>query len=118
MSKSVNKSTPKSDITPTQGQDSLIGLFARVFWSLLGNLVLFALAMGIYKTQTIVSIIDIVFWVLAFSMIIVRYFDIKYLKGVTFEGQPATMEDWRKYVKYFLLFALGLWLIAHIVSAT
>jgi hypothetical protein len=116
MSKSTNKSTPKPDTTPTQGQDSLIGLFARVFWSLLGNLILLALAMGIYKTQPILSVIDIVFWVLAFSMILVRYIDIKYLKGVTFEGQPATMEDWRKYVKYFLLFSVGLWLIAHIVS--
>jgi hypothetical protein len=118
MSKSKNKSISEPNIAPNQGQDSLIGLFARVFWSLLGNLILFALAMGIYKAQAIVSIIDIVFWGLAFSMIIVRYFDIKYLKGVTFEGLPATMEDWRKYVKYFLLFSVGLWLIAHVVSRT
>ncbi len=116
MSKSKNKSISKQETSSVQGQDSLIGLFARIFWSLLGNIILVSLAAAIYKKGALFSGLDVAFWVFAFLIPVVRYFDIKYLKGVTFEGQPATLEDWRKYVKYFSLFSVGIWLVAHIVS--
>jgi hypothetical protein len=116
MSKSKNKSISRSDNIPNQGQDSLLGLFARMFWSLIGNAILFFLAAGIYRTQTAISIFDIEFLGVVLLLIIVRYLDIKYLKGVTVEGLPATMEHWRKYVKHILLISSGLWILAHILS--
>lgn len=116
MSKSKNNSISKSDNTPIQGQDSLIGLFARIFWSLIGNIILVFLAVKISQKQTLFSILDLLYWVMVPLLVIVRYCDIKYLKGITAMGLPATMEHWRKYVKYLVFISTGLWLLTHIIS--
>lgn len=116
MSKSKNKSISDSVNTPDQRQDSLVGLFARIFWSLIGNIILLFLASKIYRAQTLLSIFDLAFWGIVLLIILVRYGDIKYLKGVTSEGLPATLEDWRKYVKYYSFIAAGLWLLIHGLS--
>jgi uncharacterized membrane protein len=116
MSKSKHKSISTPDNISDQRQDSLLGLFARIFWSLIGNMILLFLASKIYRAQTLLSIFDLLFWTVALLIIAVRYVDIKYLKGVTYEGLPATLEDWRSYVKYFSFFSAGLWLLPHVVS--
>jgi uncharacterized membrane protein len=116
MSKSKNKSISTSDNISDQRQDSLLGLFARIFWSLIGNMILLFLASKIYRTQVLLCIFDLLFWVVVPLIIAVRYVDIKYLKGVTYEGLPATLEDWRKYVKYYSFIAAGLWLLIHGLS--
>jgi hypothetical protein len=118
MSKSKHKTISNSDSVniPDQRQDSLLGLFARVFWSLIGNVILLFLISKIYRAQTLLSIFDLLFWGALLSIILVRYIDIKYLKGVTYEGLPATLEDWRKYVKYFSSISAGLWILIHVIS--
>jgi hypothetical protein len=116
MSKSKNNSISKSDNISNKGQDSLLGLFARMFWSLIGNVILFFLAVGIFQKQTMLSIFDLMYWVIVPLLAIVRYCDIKYLAGITAMGLPATMEHWRKYVKYLLLVSAGLWILAHVLS--
>jgi len=116
VSKSKNKSISDSVNTPDQRQDSLIGLFARIFWSLIGNIILAGLASKIYRAEALLTIFDLAFWGIVLLIILVRYVDIKYLKGVTYEGLPATLEDWRKYVKYYSFIAAGLWILIHIVS--
>ncbi|MEN6309343.1 MAG: hypothetical protein ABFD91_16475 [Anaerohalosphaeraceae bacterium] len=116
MSKSKHKSISKSNDTPSQGQDSLLGLFARLFWSLIGNIVLLSVSAKIYQTHILLSMYDLVFWGIVFLVITVRYCDIKYLKGITADGQPATMDHWRKYAKYYLLISAALWILSHILS--
>jgi hypothetical protein len=113
MSKSKNKSISNSDNAPIQGQDRL---FARIFWSLIGNIILVFLAVKIFQKQTLLSIFDLLYWVLVPLLVMVRYCDIKYLKGITVEGLPATMTQWRKYVKYLVFISTGLWLLTHIIS--
>lgn len=114
MSKSKNNS--KSIDNSNQAQDSLLGLFTRIFWTLIGNVVLFFLAIEIYRTKSLISGFDIAFWILVLLLIIVRYIDIKYLKGINAEGLPATMGDWRKYVKYLLIITAGVWVLGHGLS--
>jgi hypothetical protein len=116
MSKSKDKSISNSVNIPDPRQDSLLGLFARVFWALGGNIILLFTASKIYRAQTLLSGFDLLFWAVVLSILLVRYVDIKYLKGVNYEGLPATMEDWRKYVKYFSIIAAGLWLLVHGLS--
>ncbi|MBM4102972.1 MAG: hypothetical protein FJ263_02830 [Planctomycetes bacterium] len=116
MSKSKNNSISTSGNAPTQGQDSLVGLFARIFWSLIGNIILVFLAVKIFRNQALFSISDLLYWVLVSLLALTRYCDIKYLKGITAEGLPATMTHWRKYVKYLVFISTGLWLLAHIIS--
>jgi hypothetical protein len=116
MSQSKHKSISNSVNIPDPRQDSLSGLFARLYWSLMGNIILLLLASKIYQAQTLLSSFDLLFWAVVLSMILVRYVDIKYLKGVNFEGLPATLEDWRKYLKYYPLFSAGLWILSHILS--
>ncbi|MCE5185896.1 MAG: hypothetical protein LLF76_07205 [Planctomycetaceae bacterium] len=118
MSKSKKKSnSPSSDVhNQDQAEDSLLGLFARFFWSLLGNLILFVLLAEIFRSQKTLTYLDLAYWVTVFLVVTVRYLDIKYLKGVTYEGLPATMSHWKKYVKFYVLVLAALWLLAHGVS--
>ena len=110
-----NHNVANSANIPDQRQDTLLGLFARIFWSLIGNIILLFLASKIYRAQSLISIFDLLFWCTVLLIILIRYVDIKYLKGVTYEGLPATLEDWRKYVKYFSGFSAGLWILIHAV---
>jgi hypothetical protein len=57
-------------------------------------------------------IADLGFLALALAIILVRFIDIKHLKGETLDNRPATLRDWRRYALMILiaaglLYALG-----------
>jgi len=89
--------------------DTAIGCLVRVFW-IIGALPLIILAVEIgYKRQARLTIIDLLFWLLAIAMVAVRYADIRWFDGKTTDGKPATMATWRRYGLLIGAVALGLW---------
>ncbi|MGM0576958.1 MAG: hypothetical protein ACQEXJ_14635 [Myxococcota bacterium] len=77
---------------------SVGGLLARVYWMAFGNLVVLLAALYIVMhTETVLSWADGVFWAGIASLIGVRYLDVKKYGGLTSDGEPATMQDFKSY---------------------
>jgi len=94
-----------------------IGLVARMFWLLFGNLALFMLAILILKKPAF-SVFDIAYWAIVAGLILVRYLDITRVHGLTSDSEPATLKHWRIYVVKLLLISGLLWGLAHIKPFT
>jgi hypothetical protein len=110
----ANFPSSKSSNKSVHGQERGSSSLARIFWMLIGNVILFFLAMSIYQKHAILSSFDLAYWVIVLLLIVIRYCDIKYLGGLTGKGEPASIAHWRKYVMFLLLIAAGVWLLAHI----
>ena len=97
--------------------DSIWGLFAKLFWTFLGNAILLFTAISIFLHKgEILHTADIVFWVTVAAIIIARYLDIKIWNGFTATGQPASMAHWRKYVVVLLIGSTATWIILHVTN--
>ena len=83
---------------------------------MLGNALLVAAAYKIVQTEGELTLVDLVYWLFVVSLITARYVDIRFLRGRTSEGQPATMRDWRRYSLRVLAISATLWLVAHGLS--
>lgn len=86
------QSTPELDRTAT-------GVLLRVFWRVVGNLVVYvAWVTIVLTTAPLPSLLDAVVWLTVLLMLIARRVDIVRYSGRTMDGEPATLEDWRRYV--------------------
>jgi uncharacterized membrane-anchored protein len=82
------------------------------YWFVLGNAVLFCVAIAILANIFKYVLIDgILFWTTVISLIVVRYVDIRFFKGQTSNYEPATMAHWRKYSLKLLMWSLIIWII-------
>lgn len=86
------------------------GCMLRVYWMLFGNLFVVVAAFYVVQGEGVLTVRDLVFWLLALSLIAVRYVDIHYKHGSTAEGQPATLQHWHGYALKVLGISLPLWL--------
>jgi hypothetical protein len=104
---------PKADSSPP-----FLGAIARLYWMLVGNAVLFLIAIGIVTQQgrERAWITDAAFWTVAASLVLVRYLDIAMLGGTTASGGPTSFGDWYRYAWRLLLLALAVWIVAHAVA--
>lgn len=100
---------PETDRTP------VAGCLARLFWMVGGLIALIFLSYSIIHHHSF-SIRDLGFWALILCLVLIRYLDIRYLHGQTAEGEPATMNHWRRYTIGLLSGGLGLWVILHGIS--
>ena len=107
----------KQNDQPVEKYDSILGLFAKVFWTLLGNAILFFTAIAIFLHKgEMLHTADIVFWVTVAALIIARYLDIKFFNGLTVTGLPTSMTHWRKYAIILLTCSTTIWIFAHIIN--
>jgi multisubunit Na+/H+ antiporter MnhE subunit len=83
---------------------------------ILGNAVLYLSAVFIVIHHGSFSPADVVFGAVVASCVGLRYLDIKYLKGETASGEPATLAHWRRYSLLLGAFALALWGVAHVIG--
>lgn len=89
------------------------GILARIYWMFLGNvLLLFLLALLFTKAPSFPSLLDAAYGGVVVSLILVRFVDIRWLKGETGEGQPATLTHWRRYTILLGSVGIGAWLLA------
>jgi hypothetical protein len=95
---------------------SSIGCLARMFWMILGNLILVLVAAAIWRNSSALSLslADLVYWALVASLIAVRYLDIRHFGGKTSDGErAATMTDWIRYASIVVAVTLVVWLVLH-----
>lgn len=98
--------------------DSVLGLFLRLYWVMVGNaaLAIFAVLPVAYpQVPTAPLIAGYVSSV--FVLITVRYVDIRYCGGQTVDGTPADLGHWRRYVMILLPVALLLPVVAFAFNA-
>ena len=103
---------PTEATPPRQEPAGCLAAIARVFWLLVGNAILFFLAVYIGETGTM-SALDIAFWAVVAALGVVRYVDITRLNGLTTDGEPASLRHWRRYVVALVLGSAALWGSAH-----
>lgn len=97
--------------------DPASGCLLRLFWMMLGNLALLAAAYAIVvNSASTFGLADVFYWVIAGSLLWARYADIRYMKGRTADGEPATMSDWRRYAMFLVAVSAGVWIAAHLLA--
>ena len=93
------------------------GCFLRLFWMMIGNLILLSCALAIAQNQSgLFSVADAFYWASVGCLLAARYVDIRYLKGLTADGDPASMAHWRRYAVLVLIASTCLWLVVHAVA--
>lgn len=104
----MSEHTHPSQPAPT----GCLSQLARLFWMAAGNCALALLAVSIARAGS-PSALDIIFWLLVGALLVIRYIDIKWLRGLTAEGKPASMHHWYRYTGYLLAASVALWALAH-----
>ena len=96
--------TDRPEYTP------LSAVLPRLYWMVFGNIILLLTAvttmLGSFQNLAVATIM---FWVNASCMVIVRYVDIRFLRGETVDSQTATLGHWKKYTVSFLAGAALTW---------
>jgi len=109
-----SEQTVKSTEPATSKQDSIAGLLARVFWMLIGNMVMVISMIIIFQYRDrMFHAADLVFWITIVAIILVRYLDIKFWGGMTAAGGPATIANWNRYAVALLIGSAVVWVVLH-----
>ena len=100
--------------------NSISGCLFRTYWMILGNLALFICAAIIANkhagTYFMLSATDAVYWAFAISTGLARFVDIRWFKGQTSTGEPATMKHLAGYELILAGVAAGTWVLAHVIA--
>jgi hypothetical protein len=98
-------------------QPSLLGLVGRVFWMLLGPLLLGVTTYMIIRTGNgWLTIADLAFLGLLAGMMLGRWLEFRGGNPQTAEGEPAGPHHLRRYLIAVLMIGLAIWVIANIVA--
>ncbi|MBF0101849.1 MAG: hypothetical protein HQK77_13175 [Desulfobacterales bacterium] len=101
-----------SQLPPPTENTPFRNIFARLYWMAIGPVVFILFSINlIIKNNKPVVLSSIILWLIVISVIVCRYIDIRYLNGLTSEGEPATLNDWRKYSLFLSLLAVLIWVI-------
>ena len=105
------------EVQADSSQDSPGGCLLRIMWMFLGNFALvFSAAYIALHGESFFSTADLVFGSVVLLLIVVRYVDIKFLKGSTVFGEPASMRHWRRYVALLIGASIVIWAVAHAIA--
>jgi len=111
------KEVKKETYPPNNKQCSGLGLLLRIFWMVIGSMALFITACAIYEgKKATLNLMDGIYWIIVFLIIIARYIDIKYLDGLTASGSPASIHHWYRYVAGLIICAGLIWGAAHLAN--
>jgi hypothetical protein len=107
----------KQNDQPIEKYDSIWSLFVRVFWALIGDVILFFTAIVIlkHKGETFHTA-DIVFWGIVTAIALARYLDIKLWGEADASGKPASTTRWRKYAVILLICSTAVWIVSHTIN--
>ncbi len=98
-------------------QSTPLGMAVRLWWMLLGNVLLAFCAIFIFHNGGVFfQTADWVFWIALVSLVLIRYMDIRFLGGCTGTGGPASMTHWRRYSIILTLCAVAVWVLAHLMG--
>lgn len=97
-------------------QPGLSAVFVRVYWILLGNVFVGLAAVRICLGPGALTPTDLAYWGAVASLVAVLYVDVRRLGGVTSDGIPATLRDWRRYASRLVAICAALWVVVHGVA--
>jgi hypothetical protein len=99
-----------ADTAPT-----LSALLSRVFWMLLGPLLLVVFAFQIInKGQGWFTPVDIAYLLVLGGMLLARWWEFRSGTAQTTMGEPATATDLRRYAITTVVVGLAVWIIANV----
>ncbi|EKD26004.1 MAG: hypothetical protein ACD_79C01412G0002 [uncultured bacterium] len=82
----------------TSDSQSFIGLAVRLYWFIIGHIVLLFNAISIFENKPSLNKNLLFIFLLGF-LILMKFLDIRYFKGKDSEGaKPATMDDFKKFL--------------------
>ena len=99
-------------VVPASEPTGCLGGVVRVAWLGVGNGALLFLALGIAQ-QRAFPVLDLTYWAVVVGLIAIRYLDITKLHGLTSNGEPASLQHWRRYAIFLILASAAVWLVAH-----
>jgi len=108
-------SRTRNEMVPPAEHTGCLASIVRVLWFVVGNAALLLLAVLITEEEAL-SGLDIAFWAIVVALILLRYIDITRLNGLTSDGEPASLQHWRRFSLLLLLIAGGVWVLAHGVT--
>ncbi len=99
------------------GQSTLAGITARLWWMFFGNVLLaFSLMFIVQNGGRFFQVADWVFWIALASLVLIRYVDIRFLGGCTGAGEPTTVRHWTRYAAVLIVCSTAVWILAHVLS--
>lgn len=88
-------------------------LFARMFWALLGPMLMAPALMGIFlRDRDSLGLSDAFFLLIVLGMLIGRWMDYRYGSGKSSTGEPSTHGEFMRYILLVAIGAAAAWLIA------
>jgi len=98
----------------SESQVGCLSVLVRLAWIFGGFLLLFGVMFIAQRKAPLLA--DISFWLFTFGLILLRFVDIKFLKGETMDNHPATLKHWRRYSLGLLITAGCLFILAKILA--
>lgn len=92
-------------------------IVVRLCWMVFGSiiLILVALTVAFGSFQDFLTA-GLIYWGNVLGMIVVRYIDIRCLRGETVDCQPATIRDWKRYGTFLLIASAIIWVLVWTVQ--
>ena len=101
----------------SESNSSAGSVLPRLYWMLLGPMLLFVMFALIAKHPTwAIGWRDILFWCVVVSLGAVRWVDVRHFAGLTADGMPATRRDVGRHALIVSALAAILWTLAHSVD--
>ena len=98
--------------------DSVLGLFLRLYWIMIGNAALaIAATLPVANPRLPTTALLGAYALVVITLIAARYVDIRHCGGQTVDGTPADLGHWRRYVMILLPVALLLPVLAFALNA-
>ena len=96
-------------------ETNYLAIVVRLFWVLVGVAILAMIAFFLANNrESIFSLADVAYGAMVVLLIGARYLDVVKFHGLTSEGdRPATLQDWRCYVRNLILGSGITWFVAH-----
>lgn len=100
-----------TDRIPTAGESpGCLGTLLRLFWMLGGVVILiFAGLDMVLKGNRALTIV--LYWLTVVAIIAARFVDIRFFRGETCNGKPATMRNWITHIALLLASSCVLFLV-------
>lgn len=98
--------------SPSSSPSGCLSIIVRLGW-IFGGILLFFCALFIAQGKNPV-VSDVIFIIFTLVLILLRFIDIRFLKGETMDNQPATMAHWRGYALKMLIVSVLLYVLARI----
>ncbi len=98
-----------------ESRGGCLSIIVRLSWIFGGIAVLIYCAVYIAMGRN-PGLVDIAYWIILALILLVRFVDIKFLKGETLDNKPATLKHWYRYALSMLLAGAILYALTKIAA--